>query len=271
MKIIPVWCSNSKYWRIFNRIAFGACLVCPKCGWPRMKENYNGRYVWCGHCRSKHRYSAHERTFLYGCKLQPVQLYQLLWCFLNRTTIETVRAVTKLSYTTIESYTKKFRQSLSQHAADEVKLSGLVKIDESFFGRKRSRQAQTIVVGAIEADTGRIRLAIITDREQETLERFVQDNIEIGSAIVTDYWLGYIGLDSLGYEHYPFNHSKGEFAHTNQIESLWAEIKKSLRRIHGNILTSDLQLILHEYEARHNQPHLFNSPENYLKNLFQNL
>ena len=269
MKIIPQWRTNIKYWRIFNEIVFGIQLICPRCGHIEMQENYRGRYLWCRHCRSKHRYSAHQGTFLYGCKLQAIQLYQLLWCFISRMTIETTRTITGLSYTTIERWMGRLRQNLAFSTKGEPKLSGVIKIDESFFGKQRSKQAQVIVVGAIEADTGRIRLQIIPDREQETLESFILQNIETGSVIVTDYWLGYIGLDDLGYEHYPFNHSKGEFAHTNQIESLWAEIKKYMRRTHGNVLTGRLNLILNEWEIRHNRPELFESPEKFLQSIFQ--
>jgi hypothetical protein len=174
-----------------------------------------------------------------------------------------------LSYVSIGRWLSRFRRHIPYNADLEPKLSGVVKIDESFFGKQRSKQIQAIVIGAIEADTSRIKLAIVPNREQETLEGFIQDNVEPGSTIVTDYWLGYIGLNDLGYEHYPFNHSKGEFSHTNQIESLWAEIKKHMRREQGNVLTSRLDLILKENMARHNNPDLFESPEKFLQRMIQ--
>jgi hypothetical protein len=143
-------------------------------------------------------------------------------------------------------------------------LTGLIKIDESFFGKQRSKQDQVIIVGAIDADSKYIRLELIANREQATLEDFVLRHIAPGSTIVTDYWLGYTDLDNLGYNHFPFNHSKGEFTHTNQIESLWAEIKQYMRRVKGNILTAKIELLLTEWMARHNNPELFESPERFL-------
>ena len=268
-KIIPKWHSNIKYWRVFNATIFGKNLTCPKCNNETMAENYRGRYLWCRRCRTKHRYSSYHSSLLYGCKLQPTQLYKLIWCFLQRKSIEEIRDVTGLSYVSISRWFNRFRQYIPYSVRNERKLSGVVKIDESFFGKQRSKQAQVIVIGAIEADTGRIRLAIIPDREQETLEGFVQDNIEPGSVVVTDYWLGYIGLNDLGYDHFPFNHSRGEFTHTNQIESLWAEIKKHMRREQNNILTRKLSLVLQENMARHNQPELFESPEKFLQMIVQ--
>jgi len=269
MKIIPQWRTNLKYWRVFNQIVFGKYLSCPKCGHISMKENYESRYLWCGHCRTKHRYSAHRGSFLYGCKLQPIQLYQLLWCFVKQTSIETIRTVTGLSYTTIERWLYIFRRSIRYSPQEDSKLSGLVKIDESFFGKRKSRQSQVIVVGAIEADTRRIRLEKVTERSKEVLEEFVGRNIESGSTIVSDKWSGYEDLWYNGYDHIPFNHHKGEWTHTNQIEGLWSEIKRSLRRIHGKILIKDLDLILTEWMCRLNQPEVFESPEKFLQRVVQ--
>jgi len=269
MKIIPEWYSNIKYWRIFNRLMFGRYLTCPKCQHIEMKENYQGRYLWCKHCRSKHRYSATRGTFLYGCKLQPIQLYQLLWCFLGKRSIEEMRDITGLSYVSIDRWLERFRRNIPYNAQDEPKLEGVIKVDESYFGKRRSKQPQLIVVGALNADTGAIRLAIIPNREEEILEDFIERNIEKGSIIISDSWTGYINLRYLGYDHYPFNHSKGEYTHTNQMESLWAEIKKYMQRTQGNILTSRLEIILNEWMARRNKPEWFKNPEKFLQRVLQ--
>jgi Transposase and inactivated derivatives len=265
MKIIPKWHTNIKYWRSLNTLIFGKRLTCPRCGSIEMKENYDGRYVWCKQCRSKHRYSSHKVSFLYGCKLQPKQLYQLIWCFIHKTSIETMRGLTGLSYVSIDRWLKRFRENIPYDKSLEAKLSGVIKVDESFFGKQRSKQDQVIVIGAINADSGHIRLETIQNRNRDTLEDFILRNIEKGSTIVTDSWKGYLYLHSLGYNHIAFNHQEGEFAHTNQIEGLWSEIKNSMRRTHHNILTKDLDLILREWEARHNKPLVFSSPELFLK------
>jgi hypothetical protein len=173
-----------------------------------------------------------------------------------------MRSVTGLGYTAIERWIKRFRRHIPLE--DLPKLSGVVKVDESFFGKRRSKQPQIIVVGAIDADTKQIRLEIISDREQETLEDFVCRNIELGSVVITDYWLGYVGLNDLDYDHYAFNHSRGQFAHTNQIESLWSEIKRFMRRVHGNVRTGDLELILREWVMRHEKPDVFEDPMRFL-------
>jgi len=274
-KIIPVWCSNIKYWRIFNGIVFGRHLSCPRCGLVGMKENYQKKYLWCSGCRRKWRYSAFRGTFVYGTKLSPKKLYQVLWCYLNRTNVETIRVLTGLSYTTIERWFNLLRENIPYDSNSEPLLSGVVKVDESYLGKQKSMQSQVIVVGAIEADPDprsgicRIRVRLTNSRSKECLESFCEQHIAKQASVVSDYWMGYADLELMGYEHYPFNHSRGEFSHTNQIEGLWSEIKRYARRTHGKVLTDKIELILSEWEARHNHPELFESVEKFLQGAFQ--
>jgi transposase-like protein len=240
-----------------------------------MKENYQKKYLWCNGCRRKWRYSAARGTFLYGTKLCPKKLYQLVWCYLNRTSVETMRVLTGLSYTTIERWFEVLRRNLPYDAESEPKLSGTVKIDESYVGKQKSVQPQVIIVGAIESNpnpqTGicRIRVKLTNSRSKECLEDFCERYIENRSTVISDKWMGYVDLDLMGYDHYPFNHSTGEFTHTNQIEGLWSEIKRHARRTHGKILTDNIELILNEWEARHNHPELFKSVEKFLQRALQ--
>jgi hypothetical protein len=55
-------------------------------------------------------------------------------------------------------------------------LSGIVEVDESFFGKQKYGR-QTMVVGAIERDTRRLRLQVIPDRAQDTLELFLTSTV----------------------------------------------------------------------------------------------
>jgi transposase-like protein len=148
-------------------------------------------------------------------------------------------------------------------------LSGIVEVDEAYFG-KRQFGHQTIVVGAIERlqdpITGRrrLKLQIIPDTEQDSLEKFLEDNVERDSLVITDCHMGYNDIGWLGYSHESWNHSKGHFAGTNHIEQNWSAMKRYMRKLYGCVPTKDLQLILNEWEARHNYPELFTTPERYL-------
>lgn len=138
-------------------------------------------------------------------------------------------------------------------------------MDESYFGKQRSRQPQRIVAGAIEPDTRRVMLRITDSRGQDALEQFVRDYITPGSLVVSDKWWAYEELPLLGYEHESHNHSVGDYSRTNQAEGIWSSMKRYLRKLYGNVPTKHLALICKEWMARQNQPSWFASPENFLQ------
>jgi len=237
-------------------------------------------YGWCKLCRKKVRPKA--KSLFFSSKLTYAQLFGLIGCWQHRHSPGSTATILNLSYPTVHRWYGRFRENLPQDPSSR-KLSGVVEVDEAFFGKKRYG-GQVIVAGAIERDpnpsaipnadlmvntgcTRRLKLQIIPDTEQDSLEKFLEDNVERGSLVVTDCHNGYHDIEWLGYPHETWNHSKGYFAGTNHIEQVWSAIKRYMRKLYGSIPTSDLQLILNEWEARHNQPELFSSPENYLRRI----
>lgn len=249
---------------IFNKLAFSnqvGLVACPYCK-QELQTNYKNRYCWCSSCRKKLRATSWRGSVLYGCKLSPRQLFILLWCFQMRKSPDTARLLSRVSYTTVSRWYKRFRLQLPEGT---IELSDVVQVDESYFGKQKSQQEQVIVTGGIEADTRRVSLAITNSRHRDVLQGFVEQSIKPGSLVVTDAWYGYNELTSLGYDHEEWNHSRGRLAGTNQIEGLWSIIKRHLRKLYGCIPTTNLEMILKEWTNRHNNPHLFENPETYLK------
>lgn len=261
MNTLPTFASNKKYWLLINRLVFGTDVVCPQC-LQALQERYIRRYLWCMVCRRKYRATAWNGSWLYGMKLTPKQLFVLLWCWQHKKSPDTARLLARVSYTTIERWYRRFREQVPDEAP---LLKGLVQIDESYFGKLRSNQPQTIVVGAIEPHTRRIALRITNSRGQDALERFVQDYVRTGSLVVSDKWWAYQELPLLGYSHESWNHSTGQFAGTNQAEGIWSSMKRYLRKLYGSIPTRHLEAICKEWTARQNSPWLFASPTNFLQ------
>ncbi len=229
------------------------CIHCSgKLSWKR-------EYGWCRTCRIKIRPKA--QTWLRGSNLRYRQVFLLLWCFQHRQSPNTARLVCGVSYTTVRRWYWRFRQNVP---AVLPELSGIVEVDESFFGKQKYGH-QTMVVGAIERDTRRLRLQVIPDRSQDTLELFLTSCIARNSFILTDAHAGYHDLEFYGYAHERCNHSNGHFGPTNKIENMWGVMKRYLKKLYGCIPTNQLQLILNEWMARQNQPSWFASPENYLR------
>ena len=197
MNKLPKFHSNKKCWRILTEIVFGKNCCCPLCG-THMKTNYRTRYLWCRNCRKKYSPTSYKGSFLYGMKLTFRQLFILLWSWQQKKSPDTARLLSGVSYTTVARWYGRFREKLPP---DELeKLSVAVQIDESYFGKLKSKQAQTIVAGAISR-AGKVRLRITNSRSQEVLEAFVEANVAQNSMVATDKWYGYDDLGLLGYIH----------------------------------------------------------------------
>lgn len=232
---------------------------CSQCG-NRLRFKRTVTYGWCAACRVKVRPKA--ATWFRGSKLRYQQVVLLLRCWQQRQSPGAARLATGLSYTTIHRWYWRFR-ALVPKDNQAAMLSGIVEVDEAWFG-KRKFGGQTIVMGAIERDTKRLKLAVIPDTEQDSLEAFLEANVLRNSLIITDCAAGYNDLEFLGFGHESWNHSAGHFAGTNHIESTWSAMKRYLRKLYGCIPTAKIQLILNEWMARHNNLRLFASPQDYL-------
>ncbi len=92
------------------------------------------------------------------------------------------------------------------------RLTGTVEVDEASIGGEelglrggRAKGKKTLVGVAVELHQprgyGRCRMAILADASAASLHAFVADNVEPGATVITDDWVGYRGLDTLGYRH----------------------------------------------------------------------
>jgi transposase-like protein len=229
------------------------CVTCSEAlSWKR-------EYGWCRSCRTKVRPKA--ATWFRGSNLRYRQIFLLLWCFQHRQSPNTARLAVGVSYMTVRRWYWRFRAQLPVVWPE---LSGVVEVDESFFGKQKYGR-QTMVVGAIERDTRRVRLQVVADRAQDTLELFLTQTVARSSLLLTDAHAGYHDLEFYGYSHERCNHSNGHFGPTNQIENFWGVMKRYLKKLYGCIPTRQLPLVLNEWMARQNQPSWFASPINYLQ------
>lgn len=257
---------NKKCWKMLNRIVFGETMYCPGCN-RSLQENYARQYCWCSVCRRKYRATAYGGSWLYGMKLKPRQLFVLLWCWQVKKSTETTITVANVSYGTKERWFARFRQYLPDTMP---LLELLVKADESYFGKQRYKQPQLIVTGAVEPDTGRKALRITgvghAGRSRDVLEKFITDCVKPGALVVTDRWYAYDELPLLGYSHESHNHSRGDYADTNDAENIWSVSKRHMRKLYGGrILTRYLEDFCKEWMARANHPELFTTPTSYLR------
>ena len=194
---------------------------CPACAHRLL---YRSNYAWCRVCRKK--WSVKAACWLKQSNLSFRSIWLLIWCWQQQKSVGTTVDITGRSYPTVRRWFRRFREHMP---SSSLKLSGIVEVDESFFGKQRFG-SQAIVVGAIERDTRRVRLQVIPDRAQDTLELFLSNTVRRGSHITTDAHAGY-----------------------------------SLRRLYGRLTLADLPDILKEWEQRQNNPEMFYTVDSYLR------
>ncbi len=144
------------------------------------------------------------------------------------------------------------------------RLSGKVEVDETLVGGKkagkrgRGAEGKTLVAIAIEIQekgTGRVRLSVIPVASKKVLVKFINENIEEGSTLVTDGWKGYNGISKKGYQHIIEDNTKmidGQeiLPNVHRIASL---LKRWLLGTHQNYIGEQyLSYYLDEYTFRHN-------------------
>lgn len=139
------------------------------------------------------------------------------------------------------------RESISAYYLEKPLVLGGVnaaQIDESMFGGRRKynrgdhqKHYKSWVFGIVEEGTRRCMLWRVNRRNRKTLFKIIYDHVENGSTIKSDEWAAYKGLDRRGFKHCTVNHSisfvSEEGIHTQLIESVWSEVKSSLKLKRG--------------------------------------
>ena len=144
----------------------------------------------------------------------------------------------------------------------ETPLGGIVEVDETYIGGKRSggkrgRGApnKTVVFGMLERG-GDVMTKVVPNVRKKTLQPIIKGNVEQGSTVNSDELKSYSGLSKAGFEHETVNHSAGEYVdgdcHVNGIEGFWARMKLSIRGTHVHVSRKHLQKYVKEFEYRHN-------------------
>ena len=103
---------------------------------------------------------------------------------------------------------------------------------------------------------GRLRLQVIENRKQETLEPTVLANIQKNAEIRTDGWTGYDNLDKLSYKHTAVpvrgDQTKSD-QHLPMIHIVFGNLDAWLLGTHHGVSSAHLQGYLNEFVFRFNR------------------
>jgi len=247
-----------------KKIRFPEGYHCPKCESTEHWLN-NRNLMVCKTC--KYELSVTSGTFFHKSKLPLVVIFRTIWWMIAQkngvSSVGIQRILGIGSYRTAWTWLHKFRRLMV--FPNRTKLKGSVEVDETLVGGKKSgkrgrgAEGKRLVAIAIEVKikgTGRVRMAVIKDASKKSLKKFITDNIEEGSIVITDGWKGYNGIDKKGYQHKIENETKlidneEILPNVHRIASL---LKRWLLGTHQNYIGDGyLEYYLDEYTFRYNR------------------
>jgi transposase-like protein len=219
--------------------------VCPKCG-DREYSYISTRRLW--KCKAnKHQYSVKVGTIFEDSPLGLDKWLPAVWLAANsKNGISSHELARALGITQKSAWFMLHRIRLAMQQGSIV-MAGEVEVDETWIGGRghnmhravRERRGlgkkgggvdnKTVVLGMRER-TGRVHAEVVPNVKGETLKPRVIDRVEAGSAVYTDQWTGYTGLEGR-FDHQTVNHAETYVegrVHTNGIENFWALLKRGL-------------------------------------------
>jgi transposase-like protein/Zn ribbon nucleic-acid-binding protein len=254
-------CRNNLY-----QLRFPDGFVCPKCAntkaWPVGKTLFE-----CSKC-------GYQMSMIAGTIFQDTRTplktwFTAIWWVTTQKNGASAMGLQQIlglkSYKTAWTWLHKIRKAMVY--PNRSKLSGTIEVDEAYIGGEetggktgRGTGNKTLVAVAVELhdkkQLGRTRLEIIPDASKKSLQRFIRNNVEEGSTIISDGWRSYASISSVGYKH--VIHSKKEAKNGEEllpnVHRIISLLKRWLLGTHqGAVSKKHLQAYLDEYVFRFNR------------------
>lgn len=248
-KIINTKESASRY---FQKERWKRAFGCIRCGSIRAYKHRklkNGLQKYrCEDCR--HVFSDQSTTLLRWNKMDIRSVASIVHLHkrVHKLCIRDIAEEVEVNKNSVHRLTKRLRQmkSMFYHALSPKQLRGTIEMDET-------RIAKGWYWGAIERTTGRAIVEYVCDRSETMLSSKIWKYIHPGeSTVITDEWRGYI-LHPRWFTHYTVNHSKSfvhpecNAIHTNTIEGLWKQLKRTIHHFCNGIASYNIQDSINAY------------------------
>lgn len=182
---------------------------CPVCYSIRYWKKNKSRFE----CRDCHSETTVKSGTIFHKSTKPLLIwFRAIWWMVAQKNGVSAKGLQKVlglgSYRTTWTWLHKFRRLMV--LSGRAKLQGTVEVDEVMIGGKisgkrgRGAQGKSLIAVAVEVKgrkTGRVRLSKIPNASSDSLNEFIEENIEQSSTIVTDGWPSYNNLTNMGYGH----------------------------------------------------------------------
>jgi transposase-like protein len=228
-------------------------VSCPTCGRNDVVFLHNQRKWQCKSVHPKRQFSAKVGTIFEDSPIALEKWLVVVWMLSNcRNGISSYEVARAIGVTQKSAWFMLHRIRLGlQDKQSGGKIGGgskSVEIDETFIGgkarnmhkSKRERMSRdggmqggsgkAVVMGMLERD-GKVKATVLGHRrDKKQMHAFIRENIHLGTAVMTDEFSNYMGLEPQ-YTHQVVNHLEkyvdGQ-VHTNGIENFWSLLKRGL-------------------------------------------
>ena len=258
---------NAAAERWFISIRWPDGPVCPYCGSYNVQSGIKHKTMThrCRDCSDRKMFSLKTGTVLAGSKLG----YQH-WAFGLYLVATGIKGTSSMKLHRDLGVTQKTAWHMAHRIRrcfemDSAPFEGPVEADETFVGGKEKNKhakqrrhagrgpvGKTAVVGVKGRTTKRIRAAVVSNTDSDTLKGFVSESTKPDAMVYTDGEAGYVGLP----RHEVVRHSVGEYvrgmAHTNGIESFWSMLKRGYYGTYHKMSPKHLDRYVNEFAGRHN-------------------
>lgn len=250
---------------------------CPRCGNTDLYDasSYKPFHWQCRACAPQgYRFSCLAGTIFENTKKPLRDWYRVAHLMLaskkGMSALQIQRMMGFGSYETAHSMCHKIRAALIE---PEIKLGGIVEIDETWIGGKDSNRhwhkrhhgktggkgsGKQPVIGAVERQ-GNVVARVLQSVTAKAATRFVQQVVsDRVSLVATDSWTGYekaVGA-SKDYQHGTVDHHAGQYVvgaiHTNTIEGFWSIFKRGVVGTFHKMSAKYMPLYVAEFQFRYN-------------------
>ena len=250
--------------KFLEKVIWKNGIKCQFCSSKRIsKRNKKTGFFQCKDCRKK--FNVRTGTIFHRSK---IKLNKWLYAsYLLQTSRKGISSLQLSKQIGVRQATAWFMLHRLREACNKTggMLSGSIQSDEAYFGGKNKNkhknkrpkekwQKNKIMVQGLKSDN-QFKFHIIDSPDKKTLQGNIVKDVEKGSAIMTDEYKGYKGLDK-HFEHLTVKHSSDEYfcpltgATTNDIESVWALMKRGYKGIYHHWSKKHLHRYLDEFAFR---------------------
>lgn len=279
--------SEEKCIRHFENIRWPKGLRCVRCKGERVKrlesvgKTGKARHLyWCADCR--YQYSVTVGTIFHDAHIPLTKWFLAIYLICSAkkgvSSLQLKRELELGNYESALYMTHRIRLAMREDPDFCQKFSGIVEVDETYVGGKRSgrrgrgAENKVPVVAIKNRTSGTVRLKVMEDVSASSLADFIREHVESGSEVHTDEFRSYLWLDSSEFAHQSVNHAKTYVApgnvHTNGCENVWSLFKRGIMGIFHKVSEKYLPLYLDEFAFRFNNRDEFNLMDKVLAECF---